>query len=112
MGAVVLVVAGIGVFIWLGRRQARRQALAEVALSLERQVETVMQGGTAAEGVNTPTGPIIPDEVIRVSKQRENVRQQVFSLANTEPEATALLLRSWLAKKKSGSSMFGVRDGD
>ncbi len=112
MGAVVLVVAGIGVFIWLGRRQARRQALAEVALSLERQVETVMQGGTAGEPVSTPSGPIIPDEVIRVSKQRENVRQQVFSLANTEPEATALLLRSWLVKKKSGSTMFGARDGD
>jgi flagellar M-ring protein FliF len=96
-GAVVMLVAGVGVFLWLGRRQARRQALAEVALSLERQGVGGMAGAGAA---GLPASPLIPDEIIRVSKQRENVRQQVFSLANTEPEATALLLRSWLARKK------------
>jgi flagellar M-ring protein FliF len=111
VGVVIVVVAGVGMFIWLGRRQARRQALAEVALSLERQAEVVMQNTVPEEVASAPSGPIIPDEVIRVSKQRENVRQQVFSLANTEPEATALLLRSWLAKKKS-PSMFGGRDAD
>jgi flagellar M-ring protein FliF len=112
----VLLAAGVAVFFWLGRRQRRQRTLQEFERLLDRPetadaVRTAVTpsvGGASPEAVTAgPSGPLIPEEVLRQTKQRENIRQQVLSLANTEPEATAQLLRAWLVRR-AGAVM---RDG-
>jgi flagellar biosynthesis/type III secretory pathway M-ring protein FliF/YscJ len=47
--------------------------------------------------------PLVPEELLEVTREREDIRQKAFSLANNEPDATAQLLRAWLVKKKAGA---------
>jgi len=44
--------------------------------------------------------PIVPDDLMQLTREREDIREKAFSMASSEPDATAQLLRAWLVKKK------------
>ena len=102
---VAVVAAALALVAWFIRYQARRRALAEVARSLHTQ-ESRSIAGTAdfAAATHQPEAPVmagVPEEFIRISKEREGVRQKALGLASTEPEAAAQLIRAWMVKKKA-----------
>jgi flagellar M-ring protein FliF len=124
VGAGVLVVLLLALVGWLILRgRARTRERAEVALTLERVPEVAALAREATglpEGAplpaaavqaaaaqvmaspRTPRGPtpIVPDDMIQLTREREDIREKAFAMASTEPDATAQLLRAWLVKKK------------
>jgi flagellar M-ring protein FliF len=106
---VIAAVAAIAILVivalaWLVLRgRARTRARAEVALSLD----AVAARPTTPAISRTPQ-PLVPEELLQASREREDIRQKALTLANTEPDATAQLLRAWLVKKKNPSVTAGV----
>jgi flagellar M-ring protein FliF len=119
-------VAGVlvlAIVIWLMLRgRARSRARVEVARVLEPDAEAlrthaaaVPAGMAAAAHAHVAEGgttllprspqPIVPEELLQLSREREDIRQKALALANTEPDATAQLLRAWLVKKKPGAAV-------
>lgn len=119
----------VGVVLLLLRGRSRRRALAEVALTLAEQSEAATHVGVPATAdaaaaaahahaavaggprralSPTPPTPLVPDELLKLSEERESVRQRAMAMAQGEPDATAQLLRAWMVKKKSLGK--GVRD--
>jgi flagellar M-ring protein FliF len=105
--AFVLVLAVVGWLILRGRARTRQRA--EVALTLEGVPDTV---ALARESAGTPVAaampraprvpqPIVADDLLQLTREREDIREKAFAMANTEPDATAQLLRAWLMKKKA-----------
>jgi flagellar biosynthesis/type III secretory pathway M-ring protein FliF/YscJ len=49
----------------------------------------------------------VSDEALALTREREDIRQKALTMANTEPDATAQLLRAWLVKKKAPQPVRG-----
>jgi flagellar M-ring protein FliF len=103
-GAVVLVLAGLAVVVTVLRQPGRRP-LVDVRLA---EAPTGSAPVTSAAGVpalaapsapRTPH-PLVPEELLELSREREEIRQKALTMATTEPDATAQLLRAWLVKKR------------
>jgi len=105
----VLALAVIGWLIL--RARSRTRARAEVALSLDAVPDVVMTrpavgaaayAGAVAAPARPPRQPqpIVPDDLMQLTREREDIREKAFSMASSEPDATAQLLRAWLVKKK------------
>jgi flagellar biosynthesis/type III secretory pathway M-ring protein FliF/YscJ len=45
--------------------------------------------------------PIVPEDMLQLTREREDIREKAFAMASSEPDATAQLLRAWLVKKKN-----------
>jgi flagellar M-ring protein FliF len=99
--AVAAVVATVLVLMVLMRRQSRQQALIDVTRSLQSQ--EAMAGGVSADfGAAGGAGDQgLPDEFVKLTREREGLRQKAVGLASSEPEAAAQLIRAWMVKKKS-----------
>jgi flagellar M-ring protein FliF len=132
-GAGVFVVVVLAVLVWLTLRgRARTRVRDEIALSLERGPgaaaaatahlvrETGMAPAAAAAAVaamprvtGTPRAPqpIVPEDMLQLTRERDDIREKAFAMASSEPDATAQLLRAWLVKKKPGTMMTGVPHG-
>ncbi len=115
IAAAALVVAVV-LAVWLARRKARRRELGAVARSL--QITGTAGGGAAVDRATRAVSEAAPaslleapPEFVRIASERKNLRERVFALATTEPEATAQLLRAWLVKKKPVPAVRGERDG-
>jgi flagellar M-ring protein FliF len=104
--ALAAVTATVLVLMVLIRRQSRQQALAEVARSLHSQ-ETMAGTGAGDFGAagfsapEAPPAPVVPEELLRLGREREGLRQKAVGLASSEPEAAAQLIRAWMVKKKA-----------
>jgi flagellar M-ring protein FliF len=102
---------------WLGVRQrARRKALEELTRSLE---EAPAEGAAPAPRTaplpaarHTPrtAQPLVPEELMELTREREDIRQKALTMATAEPDATAQLLRAWLVKKKQLAAARGGLD--
>jgi flagellar biosynthesis/type III secretory pathway M-ring protein FliF/YscJ len=44
--------------------------------------------------------PLVPQELLELSRERDEIRQKALTMASSEPDATAQLLRAWLVKKR------------
>jgi len=121
LAAAVVAALVLALVVWLVLRgRARRRARVEVARVLEPDVEAVRaragvavpagmaaaahaQVAGAAPGFTRTPQPLVTEELLEVTREREDIRQKAFALANNEPDATAQLLRAWLVKKKAGA---------
>ncbi len=121
-GIAVLVIALVAWLVLRGR--ARTLARAEVALSLERVPEgTVVReaaGVPMAAAVPSVPGlaraprasqPIVPEDMLQLTRERDDIRQKAFAMATSEPDATAQLLRAWMVKKKDVQTLTGASNG-
>jgi flagellar biosynthesis/type III secretory pathway M-ring protein FliF/YscJ len=117
-GGVVVVV--IALFAWLILRgRARTRERAEVAVALERVPEATAAALVREAGGGMPTAaavaaaaaampraprapqPIVPEDMLQLTREREDIREKALAMASSEPDATAQLLRAWLVKKKN-----------
>jgi flagellar M-ring protein FliF len=106
---VAVVAAALVLAAWVMRRQGRRRALAEVARSLHSQETRSVAAGQQSEAADMPG---VPEEFVRISKERDGVRQKALGLASAEPEATAQLIRAWMVKKKALQPVGTGHDGN
>jgi len=117
IGGAAAVAMAVVVWLTMVRGRAQARALAEVSLSVSQDAERVARGGaasatpTAAKHVPRVAQPLVPEELLELSRERDDIRQKAFSLATAEPEATAQLIRAWLVKKKAQPVGHGVGDG-
>jgi flagellar M-ring protein FliF len=120
VGAGVLSVLLLAFVAWLILRgRSRTRARAELALSLERVPAPAPARGAAAVAPAQPAVPAIPhapqpivsDDVLQLTREREEIRQKAFAMASGEPDATAQLLRAWLVKKKAAVSAGSAAHG-
>jgi len=79
------------------------RARAGVAVPARMAAAAHAQMAGAAPGVTRTSQPLVAEELLEVTREREDIRQKAFALANNEPDATAQLLRAWLVKKKAGA---------
>jgi len=56
--------------------------------------------------------PLVSEELLEQSREREDIRDKASSMANAEPDATAQLLRAWLMKKRPQPVRVGSQDGN
>lgn len=91
----------------LMRRRGRTRAVEAVARTLETATGAAAASGAGARGgpatvtpADEPEGTGVPEEFLRLGKERKGLRQRAVSLAAAEPEATAQLLRAWMVKKR------------
>jgi flagellar M-ring protein FliF len=101
-GAVVLVLAGLAVVVTILRQRGRRPAVDVVRLAVDGQGGAA---GLSASRVLSPSAPrvpqpLVPEELLELSREREDIRQKALDMATSEPDATAQLLRAWLVKKR------------
>lgn len=106
--AVLVVVAALWLML---RGRSRQRARAAVALTLEE--DEAMPAGAAAGGAGAipsrpragtmrrVAAPLVAEELLEAGRQHDDIRQKAFTLATSEPDETAQLLRAWLVKKKS-----------
>jgi len=108
-GAGVLVFAGLAAVVIILRQAGRRRVLELAQLAIDSQAASggrpvATTGATAAAAAATYSPrapqPLVPDELLDLSREREDIRQKALAMATTEPEATAQLLRAWLVKKR------------
>jgi len=114
IGGAAAVAMAVGVWWTMVRGRTQARALAEVSLSVSQDAERVARGAgapTAAKTVPRVAQPLVPEELLELSRERDDIRQKAFSLATAEPEATAQLIRAWLVKKKAQPAGHGVGDG-
>jgi flagellar M-ring protein FliF len=104
--AAAIVVAGVIAGVLLMRRRGRARDLEAVARSLETATGAAATSGARVRAdaaprvvVDEPEGSDVPEEFLRLGKERKGLRQRAVSLAAAEPEATAQLLRAWMVKK-------------
>ena len=107
--AAALVLALIGWLVLRGRARTRERA--EVTLSLERvpaaaAVRDVQSTPVTAAvpAIQHAPQPIVSDDALQLTRERDEIRQKAFAMASGEPDATAQLLRAWLVKKKTAVS--------
>ena len=124
IAAAVVLTLVLALVVWLVMRgRARSRARLQVARVLEPDVEAVraraggvpaamaaaahaqMAGAPQNPAIARTPQPLVPEELLEVTREREDIRQKAFALANNEPDATAQLLRAWLVKKKAGASV-------
>jgi flagellar biosynthesis/type III secretory pathway M-ring protein FliF/YscJ len=112
---VAVVLAALVLVAWFIRNQGRQRALAEVARSLHTQdarpIGATADFAAAAHEPEAPVMPGVPEEFLRISKERDGVRQKAMGLASTEPEAAAQLIRAWMVKKKTPHTAGAGHDG-
>jgi flagellar M-ring protein FliF len=114
VGAAVGGVAVLGFVAWLMLRgRSRRRALAEVALSLAAEAPSAAGAAAPARPVAQPrqAAPLVPEEILALTREREDIRQRATAMASAEPEASAQLVRAWLVKKKPAGTGRGGNDG-
>jgi flagellar M-ring protein FliF len=108
-GAGVLVLAGLAAVVIVLRQAGRRRVLELAQLAIDSQTPGGGRPATAtgvaasaAASTYSPRAPqpLVPDELMDLSREREDIRQKALAMATTEPEATAQLLRAWLVKKR------------
>lgn len=100
-GALLLLIAGF--VVWLLKRRSRQQQIAAVGRSLQSQ-EPAAAGATPGRRpvpVEEPASMELPEELARLGRERDGLRQQALGIASAEPEAAAQLIRAWMVKKKS-----------
>ncbi len=109
----VLLLAFVAWLILRGR--ARTRARAEVALTLERVPAPATARGAVASPAQPAVSavphapqPIVSDDVLQLTREREEIRQKAFAMASGEPDATAQLLRAWMVKKKAAVNAASV----
>jgi flagellar M-ring protein FliF len=133
---VIIAAAGVGVLVlalvvWLLLRgRARTRARVQVARVLEPDgdapraravaapvpasagaaAHAQVAGAAPAPALARSPQPIVPEELLQLSREREDIRQKAYTLANNEPDATAQLLRAWLVKKKGSHAVKGAHD--
>lgn len=138
MGIGVVAFLAMAAVLWLVLRGfSRQRAHAQMALSLERAEAMAPRAAVAAApgpigqmalpaspaymaGVTRPAGrqasrasaPLVSEELMEQSREREDIRDKASSMANAEPDATAQLLRAWLVKKRSQPVRVGSQDGN
>lgn len=103
-GAVLLATAA-----WLVMRK-KKGGRAEPELTRAVPVDTP-RGASPAErlaaaaddGGDVAALPGVPDELLRLTREREDVRQKALNLATSEPEVAAQLIRAWMVKKRPGA---------
>lgn len=105
-GAVVLVLAGLAVVVTILRSRGSRpvelvravSGAPSAAAGALSAASTVLQSGPPP--LPRVPQPLVPEELLELSREREDIRQKAFDMATTEPDATAQLLRAWLVKKR------------
>ena len=111
--AAAIVVLVLALLAWLVLRgRARGRERAEVALSLEPEPGTAVArestgvpSAQARPAIPRASQPIVSEEIMQLGRDREDIRQKAYTLASTEPDATAQLLRAWLVKTKALSGV-------
>ena len=105
VAVLALVVVGLALVIAMRRQPA-------VARRGRVDVQITESSTIARPELEAPveTGPIVPDEVIRATKAREEIRQRAFALAESEPEAVAQVIRAWIIKKRTPQPAAGERN--
>jgi flagellar M-ring protein FliF len=99
------------VVMFLMRRRGRARALESVTRTLETSAGgggrsgATMAAAAAAGGGGAVAGEEaedhgIPEEFLRLGRERKGLRQRAVALASSEPETTAQLLRAWMVKRK------------
>jgi flagellar biosynthesis/type III secretory pathway M-ring protein FliF/YscJ len=53
----------------------------------------------------------VPEEFVRLGRERHNLRQKAIGLADKEPEVAAQLIRAWMVKRKALQTAGATRDG-
>jgi flagellar M-ring protein FliF len=107
-----VVSAFLVMLVLLLRRRSRREALTEVALSLEGAAGAVAPPGAGAVAPHAgPAGnlqggsgrghPALSEEFLAAGREREAVRERAAALASQDPDTTAQLMRAWLVKKRT-----------
>ena len=125
--------------LWLLLRTfSRQRAHAQMALSLEHAEAMAPRAAVAAAPASSPqmalpashaslagvtrpaarhaasraSAPLVSEELMEQSREREDIREKASSMANAEPDATAQLLRAWLVKKRQQPVRVGSQDGN
>ena len=62
---------------------------------------TAMPRAVAAVASGRAPQPLVPEDMLQLTREREDIREKAFAMASSEPDATAQLLRAWLVKKKN-----------
>jgi flagellar M-ring protein FliF len=105
LGGLVALLA-LAALAWVLLRRARQRTLAEVAAALGRP-----DAAPAAEAPAAPADPRLAEELGRVGRERDELRQKALQLASGEPEAAAQLIRAWLVKRPVQASAGGAHGG-
>ena len=105
VAVLALVVIALAMVIVLRLRPSVARRPLDVTLT------EALSGARGALEASGETGPIVPDELIRATKAREDIRQKALTLAQTQPDAVAQVLRAWIVKKKTAQPVAGERDG-
>jgi flagellar biosynthesis/type III secretory pathway M-ring protein FliF/YscJ len=66
---------------------------------------TALSRAIAAAKAQRTSQPIVAEEELQLTREREDIREKAFAMASSEPDATAQLLRAWLVKKKTPPMM-------
>jgi flagellar biosynthesis/type III secretory pathway M-ring protein FliF/YscJ len=106
VAVLALVVIALAMVIVLRLRPSVARRPLDVTLT------EALSGARGALEAPGETGPIVPDELIRATKAREDIRQKALTLAQTQPDAVAQVLRAWIVKKKTAQPVAGERDGN
>jgi flagellar M-ring protein FliF len=111
----MIVLAVLGWLVLRGRSRAR--ARAEVVLSLASEQETPAPRASSTAPPRPPVAaisrvpqPIVAEELLQLSREREDIREKALTLATAEPDATAQLLRAWLVKTNNTHALRGASD--
>jgi flagellar M-ring protein FliF len=115
-GSVVGLALVMGLWLFM-RRRKRGRALADLtrAVPVDRA-----RGATPAERLvaesegaadDTAALPGVPEEFLRISREREDIRQKAVGLATAEPEVAAQLIRAWMMRRRGLAPAGGGRDG-
>jgi flagellar M-ring protein FliF len=105
--------------LWILRRRKRQRALDEITRSLQADeargiVPASAAGGAAAAphlDLDDLAAPDVPEEFVRLGRERDSLRQKALGLADREPEVAAQLIRAWMVKRKALQTVGGPRDG-
>jgi flagellar M-ring protein FliF len=105
-----------GALLFFTRRRARDRALDAVTRTLEapagpRGAAAASAAGLTADALGEADGAGLPDEFLRLGRERKGLRQRAVALAQAEPEATAQLLRAWMVRRRARPALGGGADG-
>jgi flagellar M-ring protein FliF len=107
--ALALVVVAVALAVALRARP--RIAPGPIGVRITEQPAGAVAELEAPAPEPAPFLPIGPDEIIRATTAREELRQKAFALAENEPEAVAQLIRAWIVKK-TPAVVAGDRDAN
>jgi flagellar M-ring protein FliF len=107
VGGAAAAMVALGVAVWLWRRRTRARALTDVVRTLQGPATPAApRTGTGVPAVAAMEGsgadPLsVPEEFVRLGRERDGLRQQALDLATGEPAAAAQLIRAWMVKKRA-----------